>query len=77
MYQECVVCYDNTKHKTNCNYYVCTNCTDDMLINKELCPYCRQTRTDICNYCNDRNQICVCCVKYLYIYSLMNSNNSS
>ena len=38
-----------------------------MLINKELCPYCKQTRDDICERCNDRKQICVCCVKYLFI----------
>ena len=64
---ECVICYDNTKYKTNCGHYVCNDCTDRMIINKELCPYCRQVRTDICNNCMDRNQICVCCIKYLFI----------
>ena len=64
---KCVVCYEINNYKTNCNHYVCTDCTDKMIINKELCPYCRQTRDDICSRCNDRNVICVCCVKYLFI----------
>ena len=44
---ECVVCYGTTKHKTSCNHYVCNDCTDRMIINKELCPLCRcrQSRT--------------------------------
>ena len=63
---ECVICYDNTNYKTNCGHYVCNDCTDRMIINKILCPICRQRRTDICIYCKDRNQICNCSNKYIF-----------
>ena len=60
---ECVVCYDTTKHKTNCNHYVCNDYTDRMFrldsVNKELCPICRQARTDICLRCKAGNELCL------------------
>jgi len=68
---ECVVCYGTTKHKTSCNHYVCNDCTDRMFrldsVNKELCPICRQARTDICLRCKAGNELCVCNIKYLFI----------
>ena len=72
-HNECCVCYEITKHKINCNHYVCLDCTDRMITNKKLCPYCRQDRKDICEYCDDRYLLCVCSIKYLfnnYKYSL-------
>ena len=63
---DCCVCYEPTKYLTICNHNICNNCTDLMTQNKILCPYCRRVRTDICPDCLDRNEICICCVKYLF-----------
>jgi hypothetical protein len=63
---ECCVFYEVTKYKTPCNHVVCNDCTDNMTINKELCCYCRQPRTDVCDHYKDRKLICVCCIRYLF-----------
>src|SRR5438552_10209973 len=65
-HNECCVCYKLTKHKTNCNHYVCLDCTDKMITNRKLCPYCRQIKEDICEYCNETYPSCVCSIKYLF-----------
>ena len=37
---ECIVCYERTEKKTECNHSVCDNCIKKL--KKEECPYCRQ-----------------------------------
>lgn len=38
--KECVVCYENTLHKTQCNHPICISCYR-RIININVCPYCR------------------------------------
>ena len=35
----------------NCKHFLCYECTEKMIVNKNLCPYCRTVREDICSCC--------------------------
>jgi glutaredoxin len=37
---ECVICYEGTNNKTECNHVICKICMD--MLEKQNCPYCRQ-----------------------------------
>ena len=37
---ECIVCFEETKDKTNCNHSLCKECKGKLITMK--CPYCRQ-----------------------------------
>lgn len=41
---DCIICYDKTKSKTNCNHYICFSCAKKLLMqpsSRTHCPYCR------------------------------------
>lgn len=38
--QECMVCYEPTEDRTECNHILCNGCKGTL--KKEECPYCRQ-----------------------------------
>ena len=37
---ECIVCFEETEEKTECNHSLCNECKEKIIIKK--CPYCRQ-----------------------------------
>lgn len=38
--EDCIVCYNPTNDKTECNHILCNGCKSNL--KKEECPYCRQ-----------------------------------
>ena len=73
--EDCVVCYDLTSYRIpNCKHYVCDRCTDKMTVNKNLCPYCRTVRGDICTCCNNTLINCtLSCVRYLFMTTIQST----